>query len=421
MQNSLYKEQLDEYVKKVIENYPFYQWFYKNIESNKVNYSNLPVMTKLDLIKYKLETNKEFYADTKNTQFDNFYSTTGTSGLLLEFPYFKGKLGSLINFAEEFTCFNNEIFFDNIGTFQIYPKDINYLLIELCSILSNKEPIILEADKSNTLIDAFNKNKIDTLLDPTSEFSISLVKDKITSDMTSLSNIIVLYIDRVNLKKLRELGFNIVSIFACMEFGFLGFKITYESPKYIFCSDCYLDLCLSEQMNSMVLTGSFGEFPLIKYCIDDNISLEVNKGILYFKHEGRKLSIGIPDNAQGNFHYATVEDELRGIDGLYIKNFLMVAYRITRDNSPKNIIATFVAIEGNTQKLTIQKSIMELGFGEHNIGYEYYFPVYIVDDGLIPNLGRNKHFLNFTEGRNERWDCCLNLTKLVSQDYKIEH
>lgn len=47
--------------------------------------------------------------------------------------------------------------------------------------------------------------------------------------------------------------------------------------------------------------------------------------------------------------------------------------------------------------------------------------MYIVDDGLIPNLGRNKHFLNFTEGRNERWDCCLNLTKLVSQDYKIEH
>ena len=45
----------------------------------------------------------------------------------------------------------------------------------------------------------------------------------------------------------------------------------------------------------------------------------------------------------------------------------------------------------------------------------------IIDDGLIPNLGRNKHFLNFTEGRNERWDCCLNLTKLVSQDYKIEH
>ena len=57
MQNSLYKEQLDEYVKKVIENYPFYQWFYKNIESNKVNYSNLPVMTKLDLITKTSHTN----------------------------------------------------------------------------------------------------------------------------------------------------------------------------------------------------------------------------------------------------------------------------------------------------------------------------------------------------------------------------
>lgn len=64
---------------------------------------------------------------------------------------------------------------------------------------------------------------------------------------------------------------------------------------------------------------------------------------------------------------------------------------------------------------------MKLGFGEYNIEYERYFPVYIVDKNQIPNLGRNKHFLNFTEGKNERWNYCLNLTKLVSKDYEIEY
>lgn len=59
--------------------------------------------------------------------------------------------------------------------------------------------------------------------------------------------------------------------------------------------------------------------------------------------------------SQGNFHYSTVEDELRDINGIHIKSFLMVAYRITINNSPKNIIATFAAIEDSTQVSEIQK------------------------------------------------------------------
>lgn len=81
----------------------------------------------------------------------------------------------------------------------------------------------------------------------------------------------------------------------------------------------------------------------------------------------------------------------------------------------------YFAIEDSTQVSEIQKSVMKLGFGEYNIEYKRYFPVYIVDKNQIPNLGRNKHFLNFTEGKNERWNYCLNLTKLVSKDYEIEY
>ena len=239
MQNIADKKFLNEYVEAAINSYPFYKWFYKGINHNQLDYSELPIMTKSDLIKYKLETNKEFYTDTKNTQFENFYTTTGTSGLILKFPYIKGEMGSLNNFANELNYFNNKIFFENIGIFQIYPNDINFLQTTLCSVLSSRKPIVLEADKSNSLRDIFNKSNIDTILDPTSEFAISLIKDNITSDITSLSNIIVLYIDKVNFRKLRDLGFNIISIFACMEFGFLGFKINNEDPNVLSQNICH--------------------------------------------------------------------------------------------------------------------------------------------------------------------------------------
>lgn len=378
--------------------YPFYKNLYRNLKC--INYEEVPIVKKWDLLKFSRYSGKPFYYCPGNKQdYCHYFETSGTSGMRLTLPFVKGAEHFLDGFQTAIKHLNER--YSVCPKRVLYPQwsnqTVDYLLHQAacyfpfsCSIASN--------DLSN-LSNILKINLIDTIFDITNQIPRLFVKRNYSTNETGVKLFMVMSLDNMLYEDLRALGYNIVKFYICMEFGVLGFSYNDSSARYMLTTPCLIDRTELVINKKIVLTGQIGEFPLIKYDLADIVSLHEDNFGFYVNLHGRRTTFPWPNDTEENFSYESCYANLIKMDELK-EGFIVMGITNSNRAESNNIIVIYVvsnlgSLPQKTKQKIKEKALIS-GIGGYNNTYKKYIFVQEItcDDysQFISKKGRIKNF-----------------------------
>ncbi|MDD4296135.1 MAG: hypothetical protein PHC69_04165 [Ruminiclostridium sp.] len=429
----IYNKNIGEIAATVYNTYDFYKWFYSNkgYTLSDLIAGNVPILKKDDLFQYETIFKRKYFSDViTNITSEYILKTTGTSGMMLEVLQHTDNLHFISLLAEysQYIEKTKGISFMLLGGSLNTPQPVQAIMNNIGEILRQSFVLIDTKCTIEELTATITNHNIQTILDISLELSRIIANDNCY--VNTVKNIVFLAMENSLAQKLLLKGINLISLYGCAEFGFVGVSMPNLLETYFLFSKKTLGIISGDKYlryghGKLVGTVIDGPFPFINYCNNDIVTITEknnNQPCDTLQIHGRDMAVHIPREAEATVDCYAIYSYLTKLPYSYA--VLLIQYKIYVDSAECNILACCVetsCYEMGIAPDTVSSQVMSAGAGMADTNMFFYFPVIYVQKGLFSTIGRNKPFIDLSSGiKHEKWTAYNKITSfLIENGYNI--
>ncbi len=402
-------------IDQLIEQYPFYRWFYHKhqLAGNSCDYEQVPILTKDDFFAYEDETGLPYHHQLEARDDLLVWHTSGTTNRPLKIYLTREDLG------HHFTLLDNKLMASNVRWRVLMPEFLPCIELMAPTFLALGGAYYAvpedQLEDHTVVADIIERTHPDIIFDPTGTWLLRMTQriGPIIRQYTRSVAMIILPEPGV-LPLLTEAGMRVIQVYASADLGLIAVSCHPGGPLHVLPHRRFYVQTPEglQRTGEGQLVGDYplAIFPLIKYANGDQVRLEASQCPCTFSDRTitflrRSLQVKIPDVRGYYIDLTRVRNALEkaGCQRIVQMYFDAPADGLMKGRETVRMLATFISPSESGQvkaREDMSPEILRHGSGADYAFFWRFLPVIEVPTRQLPQYDsyslRPREFIDLT-------------------------